>query len=185
MTNQERSKICCPECGYDRVEKAVSEIEVTFQGIGLHESNVLGTTSYNEKTIYIKCLKCGLKLFGSLADTSFDNHTEIKKYDDTITPEELVVQLKYICKRMYDSELVEVREALEKGWKPNFDELWQSHIECLIENNDWDGDVVGYYESSFTSNAERIEELKYAIITLKAEDYLDSINEKEGEGKCL
>jgi len=167
----------CPKCNNKKeFEEAASLKRIV---VGAPDSRYspdkidpYNTEEFEHRTIYIRCTKCGYRQFGDKANKEFDlPPRELKEFNYSVTQKEVTETLKELAE---EGGAGEIKLALEKGWKPTLDELW----ECVTDHDFelyWEGkDLDDYYMNDISKLNTLIPEL----LTGEADWYLKQL-EKE------
>ena len=167
----------CPKCNNKKEFEEAASLKRIVVGApdSRYSSDKIdpyNTEEYEYRTIYIKCSKCKYRQFGDKAREEFGLPSiELKKFDYSVTQEEVLDKLKELAEDEYGKD---IKLALEKGWKPTLDELW----ECITDHDFelyWEGkDIDDYYMNDIS----KLDTLIPELLTGEANWYLEQL-EKE------
>ena len=163
----------CPKCKDGTIDVVTHLVEC----IRRYDKQFMIPTiveKYEEKTLWVRCCKCGFKLFGNVATKAFGILNKDSMFDDVVTDDDLSIHLKWIYGRKRNRETAIIRCALRNGWKPSLKVLWNMRCDAVSENIGFE--FAELSEKQFRYNSERITCLVndwFMLLDSTAELFLD------------
>ena len=158
----------CPKCNLNNIRIAESLKRI------IDPNDV---EEYEEEILYIQCLVCNYRSFGDDAVKEFGTDKDKPlKFNYSVTDKDVINRIIQIAESE-EEDYPGIKEALEKGWHPTLEELWNNVKDMCSDNPE--------YFCCVSNEIEQLIYLEGIFVDGRANRYLDELEEEQEKGKWV